>query len=148
MRYFNPLSYPYRTPTPTPTLTLNPNFTPTPNQPKVSYAMRVSFPSVRDAAAAARDMLNCGVSVGRCELLDDTMVHIINATNPTMTPWPEKNTLMVELTGRCLLILTILYHPITLSPPHHFYPLVMSIIWLWSNGQVHLSLVCWSNWRS
>ena len=67
--------------------------------PKVSYAMRVSFPSVRDAAAAARDMLNCGVSVGRCELLDDTMVSIINATNPTMSPWPVKNTLMVELTG-------------------------------------------------
>jgi len=70
--------------------------------------MRVSFPSVRDAAAAARDMLNCGVSVGRCELLDDTMVNIINATNPTMTPWPVKNTLMVELTGnRCLLVLII-----------------------------------------
>ena len=26
------------------------------------------------AAATARDTLNCGVTVGRCELLDDTMV--------------------------------------------------------------------------
>ena len=42
--------------------------------PKFSYALRVSFPSVGTAAATARDTLNCGVSVGRCELLDEEMV--------------------------------------------------------------------------
>ena len=38
--------------------------------PKFSYAMRLSFPNVAAAAAAARDTLSCGVSVGRCEMLD------------------------------------------------------------------------------
>jgi hypothetical protein len=31
----------------------------------VSYALRMSFPSVRAAADTARDTLNCGVTVGR-----------------------------------------------------------------------------------
>jgi len=54
---------------------------------------------VRAAAAAARDTVNGGVAVGRCELLDDVMVAIVNATSPSMAPWPVKTTLMVELTG-------------------------------------------------
>lgn len=33
---------------------------------QVSYALRMSFPSVRAAADTARDTLNCGVTVGRC----------------------------------------------------------------------------------
>jgi D-lactate dehydrogenase (cytochrome) len=67
--------------------------------PAHSTCLRLSFPSVRAAAAAARDTVNGGVAGGRCELLDDVMVAIVNATSPSMAPWPVKTTLMVELTG-------------------------------------------------
>lgn len=38
---------------------------------------------------------------GRCELLDDHMVRIINqVNNPDLSdPWPERNTLLYEITG-------------------------------------------------
>ena len=67
--------------------------------PKYSYALKIAFPTIKDAAATAAATLNCGVTVGRCELLDDTMVKIINNANPTMKKWDESTTLMYEITG-------------------------------------------------
>jgi len=69
--------------------------------PPFSYAMKVTFPSVFAAAAAARDTINSGtIQVGRCEMCDEAMVATINWANPTMAkPWPEKVTLLYELTG-------------------------------------------------
>ena len=67
--------------------------------PPFSYALSATFPSVYDAAAAARDTINSGISVGRCEMCDEVMVQTINAANPTMPPWPVKVTLLYELTG-------------------------------------------------
>ena len=69
--------------------------------PPFSYALRVTFPSVFAAAAAARDTINSGtIQVGRCEMCDEAMVETINWANPTMAnPWPEKVTLLYELTG-------------------------------------------------
>eukprot|EP01038_Epipyxis_sp_PR26KG_P007430 gene7430-10126_t len=71
--------------------------------PKVSYAMRISFPNkngVFNAATTAKETLTCGVTIGRCELLDDFMVKIINQVNPSdPNPWPENVTLMYEITG-------------------------------------------------
>ena len=42
--------------------------------PKFSYALRMTFPSVEKAAAAAHATMVSGVTVGRLEMLDDTMV--------------------------------------------------------------------------
>lgn len=70
--------------------------------PKVSHAVRITFPGgVKDAAMTAKETLNCGITVGRCELLDDAMVKVINQANPQnpLGPWPEHTTLMYELTG-------------------------------------------------
>jgi D-lactate dehydrogenase (cytochrome) len=71
--------------------------------PKVSHAVRISFPrnGVVDAACTARDSLNCGVNVGRCELLDEEMVKLINLSNPNhaLGRWPEETTLLYEITG-------------------------------------------------
>jgi len=51
----------------------------------------------------SKDTLNCGVSIGRCELLDEQMVSVINLANPSnplgLPPWPECTTLLYELTG-------------------------------------------------
>ncbi len=71
--------------------------------PKASHAVRISFPvnGVIDAARTARDSLNCGVNVGRCELLDEEMVKLINLSNPNhpLGKWPEETTLLYEITG-------------------------------------------------
>lgn len=72
--------------------------------PKVSYAVRIAFPGpdgVRNAALTAKDTLNCGVTIGRCELLDEVMINIVNFANPLnpQGPWPEHPTLMYEITG-------------------------------------------------
>jgi len=70
--------------------------------PKFSNALRISFPKgITDAACTARDSLNCGVTVGRCELLDDEMSKILNAANPNdfLGRWPEVTTLLYEVTG-------------------------------------------------
>jgi D-lactate dehydrogenase (cytochrome) len=70
--------------------------------PKYAYAVRIAFPSIEAAAATARDTLNCGVTVDRCELLDELMVKVVNDTTFTENreqAWPEVNTLMYELTG-------------------------------------------------
>lgn len=68
------------------------------NIPKCSYALRVSFKDVADAASAARDTLTCGVAIGRCELLDTTMVKAINQANESLK-WAENPTLLYEITG-------------------------------------------------
>jgi len=70
--------------------------------PKVSYALRVAFPGgIKDAANCAKSTLNCGVTIGRCELLDETMVKIINQANPHSAagPWLEETCLLYEVTG-------------------------------------------------
>ena len=46
--------------------------------PTHSHAVRVCFNDIRDAAATARDTLNCGVTIGRCEMLDDEMMKLVN----------------------------------------------------------------------
>lgn len=67
--------------------------------PRISHAVRISFPNVRSAAMTARDTLNCGVNIGRCELLDDSMVNILNMSNSNSKAWFESTTLLYEVTG-------------------------------------------------
>lgn len=67
--------------------------------PPHAHALAVTFGSIYAAAAAARDAVNAGLSVGRCEMCDEAMVRAINQANPTMAPWEEKVTLLFELTG-------------------------------------------------
>jgi D-lactate dehydrogenase (cytochrome) len=42
--------------------------------PRYAYALRMTFPSVEQAAAAAHATMVSGVTVGRLEMLDDAMV--------------------------------------------------------------------------
>lgn len=49
--------------------------------PESAAALRVCFPSVKDAVACANDTINSGIEVGRCELMDDEMVRIVNKAN-------------------------------------------------------------------
>lgn len=67
--------------------------------PRVSHAIRLSFDSIEAAAETARDTLNCGVTIGRCEMLDKRMIEILNSTSLQDQPWDERPTLLYELTG-------------------------------------------------
>jgi D-lactate dehydrogenase (cytochrome) len=69
--------------------------------PTHSYAIRVAFPSVEAAAHCASNTLRAGLSVGRCELIDEVMVRDINSANPQLHggAWSEEVTLLYELTG-------------------------------------------------
>lgn len=81
--------------------------------PKVSNAVRISFPSqvkilsndsestteisgIEAAARTARDTLNCGVVVGRCELLDDKMIEIINSTTRYIEIFRNKKSSLIN----------------------------------------------------
>lgn len=89
--------------------------------PRQSYALRIAFPSVSQAAACARDTLSSGLSIGRCEMLDEIVIRDINAANPSLpSPWPEQVTLLYEVTGKCSLF--------TLSSPS--LPLSLYSFWL------------------
>ena len=58
--------------------------------------------------SGARDTLKCGVSIGRCELLDDRMVDIVNTMNFNEgEKWAVKNTLLYEITGQKIKIFII-----------------------------------------
>lgn len=75
--------------------------------PAYTAAVRLSFSDLRDAAATAKATLNCGVLVGRCELMDDVMIKILNQNiAPTgnkkdiaSEKWPEHHTLLYEVTA-------------------------------------------------
>jgi D-lactate dehydrogenase (cytochrome) len=66
-------------------------------KPAHAAAVRVCFPTIRAAAACANATLQAGVEVGRCELMDDDMVRIVNAANGFADP--EATTLLYELVG-------------------------------------------------
>lgn len=66
-------------------------------KPARAAAVRVCFPSIRAAAACANATLQAGVEVGRCELMDEDMVRIINEANGFGDP--EATTLLYELVG-------------------------------------------------
>ncbi|CAN0368851.1 unnamed protein product, partial [Discosporangium mesarthrocarpum] len=65
--------------------------------PDYAAAVRVSFSSVEEAAAVVQKALGAGVPVGRAELMDDTMVRVLNEANTT--DHKEATTVLFELTG-------------------------------------------------
>ncbi|GAA5925907.1 hypothetical protein JCM1841_004036 [Sporobolomyces salmonicolor] len=59
-----------------------------------------SFPTIQDAADAARDLVQQGVSLACVELLDDVMIKAINKqTGKDGKSWPEKPTLFLKFSG-------------------------------------------------
>ncbi|CAM9193792.1 unnamed protein product [Ectocarpus sp. 12 AP-2014] len=65
--------------------------------PAYSNSVRVSFDSIDAAAKTVQDTLAAGIQIGRAELLDDTMVKVLNKANNTRHR--EATTLLFELTG-------------------------------------------------
>jgi hypothetical protein len=49
---------------------------------------------------------------GRCEMMDDAFIKIINDANPKMTPWNVYTTLLYEITGMPFENLSVCLHNI------------------------------------
>ncbi|GAA6004271.1 uncharacterized protein JCM10292_007320 [Rhodotorula paludigena] len=58
-----------------------------------------SFPSIAAAAAAARDLVQSGISLACVELLDDVMVAATNAQAGSGRKWPVKPSLFLKFSG-------------------------------------------------
>ncbi|KAG5179705.1 putative d-lactate dehydrogenase [Tribonema minus] len=65
--------------------------------PTYSEGMRVVFRSIAEASAVVQDTLAAGVPVGRAEMLDNTMMKIINVANAQN--YPEETTVLFEFAG-------------------------------------------------
>ena len=59
----------------------------------------VTFPTIRDAAAAAMEIIRAGVPVGAMEIMDEVQMDVINRAGGTNRTWEEVPTIFFKFTG-------------------------------------------------
>ena len=59
----------------------------------------VTFPTIRDAASAAMQIIRAGVPVAAMELLDDVQMNVINRAGATHRKWKEEPTMFFKFSG-------------------------------------------------
>ena len=59
----------------------------------------VTFPTIRDAAAAAAKVMRAGVPIGAMEIMDDVQMNVVNRAGATGKTWKEVPTLFFKFTG-------------------------------------------------
>ena len=59
----------------------------------------VTFPTIRDAAAAASKVMRAGVPIGAMEIMDDVQMNVINRAGHTGKTWDEVPTLFFKFSG-------------------------------------------------
>lgn len=59
----------------------------------------VTFPTIRDAAAAASKIMRAGVPVGAMELMDEVQMNVVNRSGSTGKTWKEVPTLFFKFSG-------------------------------------------------
>ena len=67
--------------------------------PQKTTVAVVTFPTIRDAAAAAANVMRAGIPVGAMELMDDVQMNVINRAGGTGRSWREAPTLFFKFTG-------------------------------------------------
>ena len=63
--------------------------------PETSVAV-VTFPSVRDAAAAASGVMRAGIPVAAMEIMDEVQMYVVNKSASTSRKWKEVPTLFFK----------------------------------------------------
>ena len=56
----------------------------------------MTFPTIRDAAAAASKVLRTGVPVAAMEIMDDVQMSVINRAGSTSKKWKEEPTMFFK----------------------------------------------------
>ncbi|KAH7121828.1 hypothetical protein B0J13DRAFT_648639, partial [Dactylonectria estremocensis] len=59
----------------------------------------LTFPTIKDAASMAVDVIHKGILVGAVEILDDVQMNVINRSGATGRHWTEKPTLFFKFSG-------------------------------------------------
>lgn len=67
--------------------------------PQETSVAVVTFPSIRDAAAAASKIMRAGVPVAAMELMDEVQMGVINRTGSTKKKWREVPTMFFKFSG-------------------------------------------------
>ena len=65
---------------------------------KTSVAV-VTFPTIRDAAVAAVEVMRAGVPIGAMEIMDDVQMSVVNRAGATGKTWKEMPTLFFKFSG-------------------------------------------------
>lgn len=64
--------------------------------PQETSVAVVTFPTIRDAAAAASKIMRAGVPVAAIELMDEVQMQVINQTGVTNKKWKECPTMFFK----------------------------------------------------
>jgi D-lactate dehydrogenase (cytochrome) len=64
--------------------------------PQETSVAVVTFPTIRDAAAAASKIMRAGVPVAAIELMDEVQMMVINKTGATNRRWKEVPTMFFK----------------------------------------------------
>jgi D-lactate dehydrogenase (cytochrome) len=64
--------------------------------PQETSVAVVTFPSIRDAAAASSKIMRAGVPVAAMEIMDEVQMRVINQTGTTMRKWKEVPTMFFK----------------------------------------------------
>ncbi|KAI4841957.1 hypothetical protein E4T44_07589 [Aureobasidium sp. EXF-8845] len=67
--------------------------------PQETSVAVVTFPTIRDAAAAASKVIKAGVPVGAMEIMDEVQMHVVNVSKSTKKVWREVPTLFFKFSG-------------------------------------------------
>ena len=67
--------------------------------PQETSVAVVTFPTIRDAAAAASKVLRAGVPVAAMEIMDEVQMGVINRTGGTAKTWKEVPTMFFKFSG-------------------------------------------------
>ncbi|MCJ1422197.1 hypothetical protein MMC29_000076 [Sticta canariensis] len=67
--------------------------------PQETTVAVVTFPSIRDAAAAASKVMRAGVPVGAMEIMDEVQMSVVNRAGATGKTWAEVPTIFFKFSG-------------------------------------------------
>ncbi|KAI9829423.1 MAG: hypothetical protein M1819_006360 [Sarea resinae] len=67
--------------------------------PQETNVAVVTFPTIRDAAAAAAKIMRAGVPVAAMEIMDEVQMGVVNQTGATEKKWKEVPTLFFKFSG-------------------------------------------------
>lgn len=67
--------------------------------PQESSVAVVTFPSIRDAAAAATKILRAGIPVAAMEVMDEVQMSVVNRSGTTKRKWKEVPTMFFKFSG-------------------------------------------------
>ncbi|KAF4546075.1 FAD-binding protein [Lasiodiplodia theobromae] len=67
--------------------------------PQETSVAVVPFPTIREAASAAADIMRAGIQVGAMEIMDEVQMSVINRVKATKRTWKEAPTMFFKFSG-------------------------------------------------